>query len=164
MAELQAHCGSKNLKKRHEEQFARRFEGKVREQYAKQNVIAEMFALAEWKDNWARILHRCHINNWLFRIVDIEKNLVTQNSGVLVMETLLVLVTCAGMGWLKERCHYNSLDKKKSFCSSVTGMMCLLPVQAEAEDRIRISLGLLISIVLGTGMRMNPIFLWHRQN
>ena len=43
-----------------------------------------MFALAQAPDSRARTMHRCHINNWLFRIVDIEKSLVTQNSGVLV--------------------------------------------------------------------------------
>jgi hypothetical protein len=84
MAELQKHGGSRNLKKRHKEQFVRWFEGKVREQYAKGEVSAEMFALADWTDNRARTLHRCHINNWLFRTFDIEKSLVTQNSGVLV--------------------------------------------------------------------------------
>jgi hypothetical protein len=84
MEELQMRGGTKSLKKRHEEQFVSWFEGKVREQYAKGDVNAEMFALAEWTDNQARILHRCHINNWQFRTVDIEKNLVTQNSGVLV--------------------------------------------------------------------------------
>ena len=47
-------------------------------------VSAEMFALADWTENRARTLNRCHINNWLFRIADIEKSLVTQNSGVLV--------------------------------------------------------------------------------
>jgi hypothetical protein len=49
-----------------------------------QRGSAEMFALAVWTDNRARTLHRCHINNWLFRTFDIEKCLVTQNSGVLV--------------------------------------------------------------------------------
>jgi hypothetical protein len=29
-------------------------------------------------------MNRCHINNWLFRIANIDKTLVTQNSGVLV--------------------------------------------------------------------------------
>jgi len=84
MEELQMCGGTRNLKKQHEEQFVRWFEGKVREQYARGDVSAEMFALAKWTDNRARILHRCHINSWLFRAVDIEKNLVTQNSGVLV--------------------------------------------------------------------------------
>jgi hypothetical protein len=84
MAELQKHGGSRNLKKRQEEQFVRWFEGKVREQYAKGEVSAEMFALADWMDNRARTLHRCHINNWLFRAFDIEKRLVTKNSGVFV--------------------------------------------------------------------------------
>jgi hypothetical protein len=51
MEELQMRGGTSNLKKRHEEQFVRWFEGKVREQYAKGDVSAEMFALAEWKDN-----------------------------------------------------------------------------------------------------------------
>lgn len=43
-----------------------------------------MFALAQGPDHRARILNRCHINNWLFRTSAIERNLVTQNSGVLV--------------------------------------------------------------------------------
>lgn len=83
MAELKEY-GSRNLNRRYEEQFVRWFEGKIRHQYAKGEVSAEMFALADWTDNRARTLHRCHINNWLFRTVDIEKSLVTQNSGVLV--------------------------------------------------------------------------------
>jgi hypothetical protein len=29
-------------------------------------------------------MNRCHINNWLFRTINIEKTFVTQNSGVLV--------------------------------------------------------------------------------
>jgi len=51
MEELQMRGGTRNLKKRHEEQFVRWFEGKVREQYAKRDVSAEMFALAEWTNN-----------------------------------------------------------------------------------------------------------------
>jgi len=43
-----------------------------------------MFALAQGPDSRARRLHRCRINNWLFRTADIEKSLVTQNCGVLV--------------------------------------------------------------------------------
>ena len=39
---------------------------------------------AKGPDSRARTLYICHINNWLFRTVDIEKSLVTQNSGVLV--------------------------------------------------------------------------------
>jgi len=76
--------GSRNLNKRHEDQFVRWFEGKIRDLYAKGEVSSEMFALAQGPDSRARRLHRCRINNWLFRTVDIEKSLVTQNSGVLV--------------------------------------------------------------------------------
>jgi len=76
--------GSRNLNQRHEDQFVRWFEGKIRDLYAKGEVSSEMFALAQGPDSRARTLHRCHINNWLFRTVDIEKSLVTQNSGVLV--------------------------------------------------------------------------------
>jgi len=76
--------GSRNLNKRHEDQFVRWFEGKIRDLYAKGEVSSEMFALAQGPDSRARRLHRCRINNWLFRTADIEKSLVTQNSGVLV--------------------------------------------------------------------------------
>ena len=76
--------GSRNLNKRHEDQFIRWFEGKIRDLHAKGEVSSEMFALAQGPDSRARTLHRCHINNWLFRTADIEKSLVTQNSGVLV--------------------------------------------------------------------------------
>ena len=83
MEELKKY-GSQNLNQRHEDQFLRWFEGKIRDLYAKGEVSSEMFALAQGPDSRARTLHRCHINNWLFRTVDIEKSLVTQNSGVLV--------------------------------------------------------------------------------
>ena len=83
MEELKEY-GSRNIQRRHEEQFVRWFEGKIRDLHAKGEVSSEMFALAQGPDNRARTLHRCHINNWLFRTVDIEKSLVTQNSGVLV--------------------------------------------------------------------------------
>ena len=83
MEELKKY-GSRNLNQRHEDQFVRWFEGKIRDLYAKGEVSSEMFALAQGPDSQARTLHRCHINNWLFRTADIEKSLVTQNSGVLV--------------------------------------------------------------------------------
>ncbi|TVU13762.1 hypothetical protein EJB05_37188, partial [Eragrostis curvula] len=83
MEELKKY-GTRNLKKRHEEQFVRWFEAKIRHLHAKGEVSSEMFGLAQGPDDRARTLHRCHINNWLFRTVDIEKSLVTQNSGVLV--------------------------------------------------------------------------------
>jgi hypothetical protein len=83
MEELKKY-GSRNLKRRHEEQFVRWFMGKIRELHAKGEVSSEMFALAQGPDNRAHTLNRCHINNWLFRTIDIEKSLVTQNSGMLV--------------------------------------------------------------------------------
>jgi hypothetical protein len=43
-----------------------------------------MFALAQGPDHRARILNRCHINNWLFRTAGIRSSLVPQNSGLLV--------------------------------------------------------------------------------
>jgi hypothetical protein len=63
----------------------------------KGEVSAEMFALADWTDNRARTLHRCHINNWLFRTFDIEKSLVAKTV-VCLSRATLVLATCAGMG------------------------------------------------------------------
>jgi len=43
-----------------------------------------MYALSQGPDHRARVLNRCYINNWLFRTSSIERNLVTQNNGVLV--------------------------------------------------------------------------------
>ena len=89
MEELKKY-GSQNLNKPHEDQFVRWLKGKIRDLYAKGEVSSEMFALAQGPDSRARTLHRCHINNWLFRTIDIEKSLVTQNSGVLVKGTVLL--------------------------------------------------------------------------
>ena len=68
MEELKKY-GSRNLNQRHEDQFVRWFEGKIRDLYAKGEVSSEMFALAQGPDSRARTLHRCHINNWLFRTI-----------------------------------------------------------------------------------------------
>ena len=43
-----------------------------------------MYALSQGPDHRARVFNRCYINNTLFRTTSIERNLVTQNSGVLV--------------------------------------------------------------------------------
>ena len=56
----------------------------IKQLYDNGEVSKEMFSLAQGPDHRARILNRCYINNWLFRTSAIERNLVTQNSGVLV--------------------------------------------------------------------------------
>ncbi|PUZ75637.1 hypothetical protein GQ55_1G202300 [Panicum hallii var. hallii] len=43
-----------------------------------------MHALSQGSDHRARVFNRSFINGFLFRIAHIEKNLVTQNSGVVV--------------------------------------------------------------------------------
>ena len=43
-----------------------------------------MYALSQGPDHRARVFNTCYINNTLFRTTSIERNLVTQNSGVLV--------------------------------------------------------------------------------
>lgn len=83
MEELKEY-GTRNLDQRHEDQLVRWFEGKIRGLHARGEVSSELFALAQGPDPRPRTLNRCHINNWLFRTVNIEKTLVTQNSGVLV--------------------------------------------------------------------------------
>jgi hypothetical protein len=76
--------GTRNLDKRREDQLVRWFEGNIRGLHARGEVSSELFALAQGPDPRPRAMNRCHINNWLFRTVNIEKTLVTQNSGVLV--------------------------------------------------------------------------------
>jgi hypothetical protein len=43
-----------------------------------------MYVLSKGPDHQARIFNRCFINSFLFWMADIEKNLTTQNSGVVV--------------------------------------------------------------------------------
>ncbi|XP_066320297.1 uncharacterized protein [Miscanthus floridulus] len=74
----------RNLNKRHEEHFVRWFEGKITKLYEKGEASEHMYALSQGPDHRARVFNRCYINNWLFRMTTIERNLVTQNSGVLV--------------------------------------------------------------------------------
>jgi hypothetical protein len=50
MEELKKY-GSRNLKRRHKEQFVRWFEGKIRELHVKGEVSSEMFALAQGPDD-----------------------------------------------------------------------------------------------------------------
>jgi translation elongation factor EF-Tu-like GTPase len=43
-----------------------------------------MYVLSKGPDHRARVFNRCFINGFLFRTTDIEKNLTTQNNGVVV--------------------------------------------------------------------------------
>ncbi|XP_066316724.1 uncharacterized protein [Miscanthus floridulus] len=52
--------------------------------YEKGEASELMYALSQGPDHRARVFNRCYINNWLFRTTTIERNLITQNSGVLV--------------------------------------------------------------------------------
>jgi hypothetical protein len=87
---------------------------------------------------------------------------VTQNSGVLVKGE------AKGTNWygvIKRMISLEFPGQKKLFCSSVTGLMCLLTqVPIEEKDTIKINLGSLTSILLDTSLGMNPIFWQHRQN
>ncbi|CAO2189468.1 unnamed protein product, partial [Urochloa humidicola] len=94
MEEL-AKYSSRNIKKRHQDQFVRWFEGKIKHLYNKGEVSEHMFALSRGPDHRTRTMSRCHINNWLFRTSEVEKNLVTQNSGVLVRGD----ATTGNMNW-----------------------------------------------------------------
>jgi hypothetical protein len=77
--------GTRNLDKRHEAQLVRWFESKIRGLHARGEVSSDLFALAQGPDPRPRTWNRCHINNWLFRTINIEKTVGTQKSGVLVM-------------------------------------------------------------------------------
>jgi hypothetical protein len=76
--------GTKNLHQCHEAQLVRWFESNIRGLHDRGEVSSALFALAQGPDPRPRTLNRCHINNELFRTVNIEKTLVTQNCGVLV--------------------------------------------------------------------------------
>jgi hypothetical protein len=52
--------------------------------HAEGKVTDAIHALAQGPDHRARVLYRCFINGYLFRTAQIEKNLSTQNSGVVV--------------------------------------------------------------------------------
>ena len=52
--------------------------------YADGKTSAEIHALSQGPDYRARVFNRCFINSFLFRTAHIEKNLTTQNSGVVV--------------------------------------------------------------------------------
>ena len=52
--------------------------------YADRKTSAEIHALSQGPDYRARVFNRCFINGFLFRTAHIEKNLSTQNSGVVV--------------------------------------------------------------------------------
>ena len=54
-----------------------------------------MYALSQEPDHRARVFNRCFINGFLFRTGDIEKNLTTQNSGVVVKGD----VSAGNMDW-----------------------------------------------------------------
>lgn len=56
----------------------------IKDLYDKGEVGEHMFALSRGPDHRPRTMSRCHINNWLFRTYEVERSLVTQNSGVLV--------------------------------------------------------------------------------
>jgi hypothetical protein len=66
------------------DQVVRWFEGKIKGLHARGEVSSKLFTLAQGPNPRPRTLNKCHINNWLFRTVNIEKTLVTQNSGVLI--------------------------------------------------------------------------------
>ncbi|XP_066384653.1 uncharacterized protein [Miscanthus floridulus] len=52
--------------------------------YRKGEASELMYDLSQGPDHRACVFNRCYINNWLFRTTTIERNLITQNSGVLV--------------------------------------------------------------------------------
>lgn len=52
--------------------------------YAERKTSDAMHALSQGPDHRARVFNRCFINGFLFRTAHVEKNLTTQNSGVVV--------------------------------------------------------------------------------
>jgi len=116
-----------------------------------------MYALSQGPDHRARVFNRCYINNWLFRTTAIERNLVTQNSGVLVRGD----GTTGNMTWYGVIRRIISLEfptQKEVVFFSVIGMMCRLLVPAEVEDTIGINMVLSMSILLGFDIQMNLTF------
>ena len=123
----------------------------------KWEVSSKMFALAQGPDSRAHTLHRCHIDNWLFRTADIEKSLVTQNSGVLVRGDR----TTGNMSWygvIKRMIALEFAGQKEVILFECDWYDVPAAATNRGRGYRRISLGSLISILLGPGIRMNPIF------
>lgn len=56
----------------------------TKKDYEQGKASEQMYNLSQEPDPRARVFDRCVINGFLFQTVSAEKNLITQNSGVLV--------------------------------------------------------------------------------
>ncbi|KAL6637481.1 hypothetical protein ACP70R_025053 [Stipagrostis hirtigluma subsp. patula] len=82
--DLLRNISPRNVEKRHKEQFVGWFERKISKLHGEGKTSDLMYALSQGPDHRVRVFNRCFINGFLFRTADIEKNLTTQNSGVVV--------------------------------------------------------------------------------
>ncbi|EAZ44146.1 hypothetical protein OsJ_28771 [Oryza sativa Japonica Group] len=73
-----------NVDKRHKEQFVSWFERKMNILHADGKIDQDIYCLSRGPDHRVRVANRCSINGFLFRTTNVEKNLTTQNSGVVV--------------------------------------------------------------------------------
>ena len=108
--------------------------------YADGKTSAEIHALSQGLDYRARVFNRCFINSFLFRTAHIEKNLTTQNSGVVVKGD----DSAADVSWYGVIKKIYALDfprEKEVSCLNVTSTTYLLLVRAKAEELKVISMG-----------------------
>jgi hypothetical protein len=98
-----------------------------------------IYALSQGPDHRACIFNRCFINGFLFQTANIENNLSTQNSGVVVRGD----DNTENMDWygtIKKLSHLIFLIERKLSYFSVTGMMCLLLIRRKVEGTTRINM------------------------
>ena len=111
--------------------------------YAEGKTSEEIHAISQGPDDRARVFNRCFINGFLFRTAQIEKNLSTQNSGVVVKgdDSDGNVYWC---GVVKKIYALDFPTGRKSSCLNVTGMTYLLLVRAKVEGLKGTSTGFLL--------------------
>ncbi|XP_066358279.1 uncharacterized protein [Miscanthus floridulus] len=131
----------RNLNKQHEEHFVRWFEGKITKLYEKGEASELMYALSQGPDYRARVFNRCYINNWLFRTTTIERNLITQNSGVLVRgDGTTGNMTCTSRSRGYSRDKYGVIDIDTSSVVVVRPRNLFAMPEAENEGDMEVDL------------------------
>ena len=108
--------------------------------YADGKTSDEIHALSQGPDYRVRVFNRCFINGFLFRTAHKEKDLSTQNSGVVVKSD----GSAGGVSWYGVIKKIYALDfprEKEVCCLNVTGTTYLLLVRAKAEELKVISMG-----------------------
>uniref|UniRef100_I1QZM3 DUF4216 domain-containing protein n=1 Tax=Oryza glaberrima TaxID=4538 RepID=I1QZM3_ORYGL len=73
-----------NIDKRHKEQFVSWFERKMNILHADGKTDQDIYSLSRGPDHRVRVANRSSINGSLFHTTNVEKNLTTQNNGVVV--------------------------------------------------------------------------------